>query len=572
MTFNKKTWADDADGGTPITAAEMNRIEQGVSDNDTAIAGKADAAGLARVATTGAYVDLSGRPTLAPIATSGNYVDLTGKPTLAPVATSGAYTDITGKPTLAPVATSGSYTDLTSKPAFALVATSGNYIDLTNRPTISTVGTTGAYNDLTGKPTLATVATTGAYNDLSGKPVIPSVVSGNGVTVTNSGGIYTVTATATSNLGSTTTADFGAVALDSFTGPDDDTKLTNALAAVSADTYKRTILLTNRKYTFTTANRTAFNGMRIQGPAGYSNADKGSIYEASEINLSMSGPWFNNNTVDVFDVSLTALSFKGSSTATVLGQSGGGSWWRLHMRDISSSGLLSVLGTVATKLLMTGAHFDGFWEINNCYSTAFHLGGSDNRLWSNGGFLDSGTAFNSTAGLAHMWFDDCANTTVGPVYITAEGPWTGIKIDGSLQNGGPISFYGMEIEGRNAGAPSNGSVVRMNGGIARFRDCDFHFGMSNPSAQGRTPADAGVVHHAGGQLVIAGAQYDKATSVAFTVPFVYTAATAATDKCIVKEVQVGGDGGSWTTLPIVALKSGNTDNRITDATVTLATV
>jgi hypothetical protein len=85
-------------------------------------------------------------------------------------------------------------------------------------------------------------------------------------------------------------------ALDSFTGPDDDTKLTNALAAVAADTYKRTILLTNRKYTFTTAGRAAFNGLRIQGPGGYSNADKGSIYEASEINLSMTGAWFTTTT------------------------------------------------------------------------------------------------------------------------------------------------------------------------------------------------------------------------------------------------------------------------------------
>lgn len=32
MTFTKKTWADDTAGGTPITAAELNRIETGVSD------------------------------------------------------------------------------------------------------------------------------------------------------------------------------------------------------------------------------------------------------------------------------------------------------------------------------------------------------------------------------------------------------------------------------------------------------------------------------------------------------------------------------------------------------------
>lgn len=30
MAFEPKTWADGEDGGTPITAAELNRIEQGV--------------------------------------------------------------------------------------------------------------------------------------------------------------------------------------------------------------------------------------------------------------------------------------------------------------------------------------------------------------------------------------------------------------------------------------------------------------------------------------------------------------------------------------------------------------
>ena len=60
--------------------------------------------GLATVATTGSYADLSGKPTLF----SGSYVDLTNKPTLF----SGSYVDLTNKPTLF----SGSYTDLTNKP------------------------------------------------------------------------------------------------------------------------------------------------------------------------------------------------------------------------------------------------------------------------------------------------------------------------------------------------------------------------------------------------------------------------------------------------------------------------
>lgn len=73
---------------------------------------------------------------------------------LKAVAISGAYADLTGRPTLAAVATSGSYNDLADIPDLGLadVATSGAYADLTGRPTLATVATTGSYNDLTDTP------------------------------------------------------------------------------------------------------------------------------------------------------------------------------------------------------------------------------------------------------------------------------------------------------------------------------------------------------------------------------------------------------------------------------------
>lgn len=37
MTFTPRTWADYATGGTPITAAELNRMEQGIDANDEAV-------------------------------------------------------------------------------------------------------------------------------------------------------------------------------------------------------------------------------------------------------------------------------------------------------------------------------------------------------------------------------------------------------------------------------------------------------------------------------------------------------------------------------------------------------
>lgn len=74
---------------------------------------------------------------------------------------------------LATVATTGSYTDLTNTPSLATVATTGSYTDLTNKPSLSAVALSGSYNDLTNTPSLATVATSGSYADLTNKPTIP---------------------------------------------------------------------------------------------------------------------------------------------------------------------------------------------------------------------------------------------------------------------------------------------------------------------------------------------------------------------------------------------------------------
>lgn len=75
MTFVKRTdWVDEPNEATPIMAADLLRIEQGIADAQN--------------------------PTLAPVATSGDYADLSGRPSLATVATSGSYTDLTSKPTI----------------------------------------------------------------------------------------------------------------------------------------------------------------------------------------------------------------------------------------------------------------------------------------------------------------------------------------------------------------------------------------------------------------------------------------------------------------------------------------
>jgi len=236
-TYQGQTWAVgdhlliNADMGGTLDPAKIDKVDN--TDSVTSVAGRtgavtlstADISGLATVASTGAYSDLTGAPTLATVATTGAYSDLSGTPSLATVATTGAYSDLTGTPTLATVATTGAYSDLTGTPTLGTAAAedvgtlAGNVVQLdgsarlpavdgsqlTNLPSgastlgaLTDVDVTGAVNtnvlkynstsgnwedgavayaEVTGTPTLATVATTGAYSDLSGTPSLATVAT-----------------------------------------------------------------------------------------------------------------------------------------------------------------------------------------------------------------------------------------------------------------------------------------------------------------------------------------------------------------------------------------------------------
>lgn len=121
--------------------------------------------------------------TMAPRVGAGRWVKVESLQTAPQVnsdwtATSGV-TSILNKPTLF----SGAYSDLTGKPTYAAVATSGSYNDLTAKPSIPSAQVNADWTSNSGvtqvlnKPTLATVATSGSYIDLSNKPTIPTIVA-----------------------------------------------------------------------------------------------------------------------------------------------------------------------------------------------------------------------------------------------------------------------------------------------------------------------------------------------------------------------------------------------------------
>jgi hypothetical protein len=180
---------------------------------------------LATVATTGAYSDLTGTPTLATVATSGSYTDLLDQPTIpanindlgdvdTTGITSGQVLQYDGTNFVAATISGGgasSLDDLSDVDTATTAPTSGdalvydgtNFVPqavtgsgATTLDGLNDVDTTGvalnnvlkydgtnwvdgsvAYSEVTGTPTLATVATSGSYNDLSNRPSLAIVAT-----------------------------------------------------------------------------------------------------------------------------------------------------------------------------------------------------------------------------------------------------------------------------------------------------------------------------------------------------------------------------------------------------------
>ena len=211
------------DGGItnlPIYADRAEKDQNGDNIEQT----YAKKSGLATVATSGDYDDLTNKPSIpaaqvnADWNASSGVSEILNKPSLAAVATSGDYNDLTNKPVIPPSAVVDPVYDPTSANAqsgtavagaisgkqdtisdlsdirsgaaagatavqpgdLATVATTGDYDDLLDKPTIPAAQVNSDWNAVSGvaqilnKPSLSAVATSGDYNDLSNKPSIPA--------------------------------------------------------------------------------------------------------------------------------------------------------------------------------------------------------------------------------------------------------------------------------------------------------------------------------------------------------------------------------------------------------------
>lgn len=356
------------------------------------------------------------------------------------------------------------------------------------------------------------------------------------------------------------TTNLGGVTLESFTGATDDAKLGAAMTYAQTQTYKPPILLLeNRVYGPFTTPRELFSGAKILGGPGFSNQYRSALStpQRVDVNVTGGGAWLRMpSSGNVFDVEISRLSFYSQSSTTDFLGGGGGVLWTSLIRDVGFSLFRHVLGSPTAKLLNTVLQCDGWWNVNNSRGVAMTLGGSDSAFWPQGCLLDSPTSITDSGNVPyHLWFDYQEKSSVGPMFITAEGIPAGIRITGSRTAGALIFHSGTRIEGRNSTASSRGSVVRQEGGVSTFRDSWLSYGYSSPGTSGRS-SEGGVVSVLGGEALFDGCFYSRAGSagVAETVPWIY--ASGSNTKVRVRNARTVDDGGTWTGLPRVTAANG----------------
>lgn len=156
---------------------------------------------------------------------------------------------------------------------------------------------------------------------------------------------------------------------------------------------------------------------------------------------------------------------------------------------------------------MLGTTITGTTYYNNMTNTAWYIVGSDNTLWTDGGFFEmnawSAMTYAAKAALpAMVRLGTLSKTTIGPMYITGS-PTTVLQLSGGA---GGISLDNLTIEGRPVpGSGPNymwcaGELIRLTGGSAILRNKWYGYAMKDPSATGR--ASEGYIHITGGSVIV----------------------------------------------------------------------
>jgi hypothetical protein len=309
--------------------------------------------------------------------------------------------------------------------------------------------------------------------------------------------------------------------LSTVDGATDDDKLTNALSMV-AQSKKMLCLDQDRDWTFTQTNRQMPQvGFRMDGGAlpGLNNPEIGGAVPF-RIHLNMNGPWWD--TTDQAGV-------QGVTLQNFVVQQADGAWfWRnnygqsghapypVNIHHTAFLGGKGVLGTLAEKFTATQLSYTGICATQGFLGTPYHIGGGDMNLWpADYHNIESQRDPGSSQPIIKLDFE--SNSNIGPVYMTCDGKFRGIEVDGSAgeQKGCALTINGgLRDEGHQTQIPSNGTLIRVRGGgTVAIENIKVAWPMQSPDAD-----EHGAVQIEAGDVSLQGIFYDQGS---WTGPMAY---------------------------------------------------
>lgn len=345
--------------------------------------------------------------------------------------------------------------------------------------------------------------------------------------------------------------------LSTFSGANDDAKLTDAITYQQAQTYMPAIrFLENRMYGPFTTTRSLYSGAKLVGaPSGPRNFELSSgkfVPNHLQVNCGTgASSWWVGSGGDRYDVYFSGLTMTSTNANTQFLAQETNTMYACEFNNLTFYGFKHVFGRPAAKCLMTQIFFTGHWTTMAIQDTQYTMGGSDNSLWVGG--YNNMQASNTVAGADRYMIDfsTMSKTSVGYIYATAENNWRAIKVTGNTQS---LNFFGTIFEGRNAATPCVGTVLRIEGGNVNVFGPWLAYAMSAPDA-----GENGVIQVTGGDVLIDGPMYERATGVPETVPLLYQSGGRV-------EIRSAKGAGSWSGRPRVTTVGGTLIN---DSSVTV---
>jgi hypothetical protein len=317
------------------------------------------------------------------------------------------------------------------------------------------------------------------------------------------------------------------VQLDDFSGTDDQ-KLTAAMTWAAAQNPIPAIQFPNRTVSLSTGGRTPYSGMRLIGPTGSEgpkNPEITTAYAACLLYLNVgvgTSSLFNGAGGTYYDIYVGGLTIMNGNAGSQFWHQPSGTLYACQFHSLTFYAMNHVFGDATNKALFTQVIFTGHWQVISGTDTQFHLGGSDCSLWMSGycNMANTGTA-SGTQYL--MMLDTLAKTNIGYLYVTTQGGFSGLLLEGS---GSGVSFHGGTFEGLNAGLPSTGAPVTITGGDWSFFGSSFNY----------TNTANGVIIQSGGTVALYSPSNNPATST--PSPLLYQ--TAGTAYCVAPQGAAGG--------------------------------